>query len=1170
MIGQVEDDNVLYYLHGNVVFTKNSVIFNMRESNSMTHENSLDLSNLNKDSNYNVRGIVFLVNFENSNDVIPIGSNILPHRSNYFLGNDSTKWRTNIANYKSIIYPNIYDGIDLIYRIKDGFLKYDFVIYPNANPSEIYLTYEGVESLAINSDSSLLIKTAFGQLCDTKPFIYQELGGTKNEVNGMFKIINNRSIGFEIQQPYDKSRPLIIDPGIEMSTFIGGSEEEDGESIVLDTIGNVYMAGDTDSANFPTTPGAYDITYTDQIGYGDAYVVKLNSNLSTLLYSTFLGGNKLDADCSIAVDSIGNAYVTGHTASSNYPTTPGAFDTSFNGMDDIFVTKLNSSGSELLFSTFIGGEKYDRVHWGQAIALDSTDNIYITGETHSFNFPTTEGAYDTSIGSNTSYDVFIVKLNNNGSALIYSTFFGGVYYEGSNSLALDIMGNVYITGYTDAQDFPITTSAYDITPNGDNEIFVAKFNSKGSTLLYSTLLGGNEGDYGWDITVDSIGNAYVTGYTESSNFPTTAGAYNTSFNGDRDVFIAKFNCKGDTLLYSTFLGGNNGEIGCSIVVDSIGNAHVIGFTYSSNFPITADAYDTIINGSRDAFIVKMNGIGSTLLYSTFLGGTDSDGGVNMVLNSTWDAYICGGTSSSDFPTTPGAYDTSFNGGMFDIFVAKIIFNQSDYPPIIEALEPGGSQGQTFFQGDIITILWNASDNKTLPLNPINISYGNFEIGWTTIAINESNDGFYLWNTSSTPGGTYWICLSVYDSNGQTVFDLGNYSFVIIPTSKPPPPIPYIEVINIGLDIHLTWDDPESLYADHYVLYRTKNQTEFNFTAPWIDTSKNINPLESNINKTRCEWLDISVNNITNANYSKEYYYIIRSINKAGKISMTSRTVGKWTHEFQEGINTFSLPLEPLETTTVTNLTTEMGADYINWMDTQNHTWTQGDTNLSLGQSYEVNFSSSTVFTFIGMPGAMIQYDNTTSFGFNASLYNEEANNLTANVDEYGNVTLSWVQPLNIGNGDGFQILRSWKRDGFWNISGDDYEILATLPFNTLTYTDIGNATSGKQYYYMIMPVNLSTNEKGLGTYSIGIWTEEYLSGYDTFGIPLKQSFYETADWYCNNIPDTVGINYYNLSVQRWCWHSTRMSAGAFDPVLKMTEGYQISTSNSTKFTFIGV
>ena len=395
-----------------------------------------------------------------------------------------------------------------------------------------------------------------------------------------------------------------------------------------------------------------------------------------------------------------------------------------------------------------------------------------------------------------------------------------------------------------------------------------------------------------------------------------------------------------------------------------------------------------------------------------------------------------------------------------------------------------------------------------------------------------------------------------------------------------PPTLNINVSSDGNDSVLSWDHPLSLGIDHYLIYRSTSQTDFNFSMVWKNTSIDKEPGESAPIPLRTIWNDTNSANPDNqTNYAEQYYYTIRLVNSLGKISSTSRTVGKWTRSFPSGVSTFSLPFEPIVKKDTEFYCQDMNASYIKWMNQTTHTWMRHDkgssvnnTMVKVGEGYEIGFlnkSFQTKYTFTGMPGAMIIYDNVP-FGFDATPLTGNADNLTATVDSCGNVTLNWTQPVNIGSGDKYYVLRSSSRDGFCGTLGVNYNQLVALPYDVLSYQDIVNATPGTEYYYMIVPVNLSTGERGVSTYSIGVWTEEYLQGYDTFGIPLKLDCNQTADWYCDNIPDTVGINYYIYTEQRWCWHSTRMPAEAYDPILEMTEGYQISTSSFTKFTFIGI
>ena len=356
----------------------------------------------------------------------------------------------------------------------------------------------------------------------------------------------------------------------------------------------------------------------------------------------------------------------------------GAFDTTYNGGGtlDVFVTKLNPTGSGLVYSTYLGGSNHE---YANGIAIDSSGNAYITGVTYSTDFPTTAGAFDTTFNGG-QYDAFVTKLNATGSGLVYSTYLGGSFDDVGYGIAIDSSGNAYLTGFTTFTDFPTTAGAFDITYNGGQyDAFVTKLNATGSGLVYSTYLGGSEShDIGFGIAIDSSGNAYVTGYTISGDFPTTAGAFDTTYNGGfgSDVFITKLNATGSGLVYSTYLGGSaqGQDIGRGITLDGSGNAYVTGYTLSTDFPTTSGAFDTTYNGgAHDVFITKLNATGSGLVYSTYLGGSFDDRGNGIAIDGSGNVYVTGYTSSTDFPTTSGAFDTTHNNST-DVFVVKLNFN----------------------------------------------------------------------------------------------------------------------------------------------------------------------------------------------------------------------------------------------------------------------------------------------------------------------------------------------------------------------------------------------------------------------------------------------------------------------------------------------------------------
>ncbi|MCK5560986.1 MAG: SBBP repeat-containing protein, partial [Thermoplasmata archaeon] len=685
--GQVGNDYVRYYIQEKGVwFLDDGVVFEIQENlkvesrESGGRESDDPYDRLQTEREFEVpaprKSVVIKLNFDGCNKVELKGVGLLPHRSNFFYGKDSSNWYTKVVNYQELLYENIYDNIDLRYYTTEKGLKYDFIIHPFGDPNKIRISYEGVEEMYIDSNGNLILNTPLGTIIDSELFIYQDINNNENKIEGKFNIIDPMSYGFNIMGKYDNNKAIIIDPLV-YSTYIGGSGEDYGRSIALDSTGNAYLTGYTHSSNFPITSGANDTTHN---GNADVFVAKLNpagNSVFDLIYSTFVGGSNIDRAYGIALDSTGNAYVTGYTYSSNFPITPGANDTTYNGVVDGFVIKLNPTGSTLLYSTFFGGSNDDR---GHAIALDSGSNAYVTGYTKSANFLIVPGANDPT--HNGLEDGFVLKLNPTGSTLLYSTFVGGSNDDCGYGIALDSTGNAYVTGYTFSSNFPKTTGANDTTYNGGGDGFILKLNPTGSTRLYTTFFGGTSQDCGYGITIDSTGNAYVTGSTYGSNFPTApANVYDATYNGNGDGFALKLNPTGSTVLYSTYVGGSEADGGTSIALDSTGNAYVTGRTQSPNFPTTsASAYDTTYNGGFDIIVLKLNPTGSTLLYSTFVGGSESEDGYGIVIGSTNNTYIVGRTgSSSDFPITSGAYDTSYNGDFRDVFMFRLGLGSSNPP-----------------------------------------------------------------------------------------------------------------------------------------------------------------------------------------------------------------------------------------------------------------------------------------------------------------------------------------------------------------------------------------------------------------------------------------------------------------------------------------------------------
>jgi len=459
-------------------------------------------------------------------------------------------------------------------------------------------------------------------------------------------------------------------------TYLGGSSAERGYAVAYDAAGNVFVAGFTSSPEFPTTPGAYDRT----LDGSDMFVAKFDPNMTALLASTFFGGSGSDSDTQgLAVDSEGSVYISGTTRSTDLPTTPGAWDTTYGGGSDAVLAKFDSALSTLLYSTYLGGSLDDRV---EGLAVDSSGSAYLAGSTSSVDFPASSGAYDTThvpdpCGDGCERtDVFVTKINPVGggpSDLVYSTFIGGVGGEFARDIAVDTSGNAYITGSADSANYPTTPGAYDTSWSGGVNAFITKPNPGGTGLVYSTFLGPSETG-GTGIAIDTSGNAYVTGVT-GKDFPTTPGAFDTTYNGNpyTDAFVTKLNAGGSALVYSTYLGGKQDDSGSGVAVDSDGTAYVVGDTKSSNFPVTSDGFDASYNGNGDTFLTRLNSGGSGLVYSSFIGGSGDDtffATSVLTVDASGNVYLAGTTQSSNFPVSSGAYDTFYNGG-YDAFAGRL-------------------------------------------------------------------------------------------------------------------------------------------------------------------------------------------------------------------------------------------------------------------------------------------------------------------------------------------------------------------------------------------------------------------------------------------------------------------------------------------------------------------
>ena len=656
------DEAVRYVIRGpqaSAFFTDTGVTFDLWEAAT-------------EDTATRKRAVLRTTLVDSSPETRVVGTDELSGKVNYFIGNDQSKWYRDVPAFKSVTYRDVWPGIDVAYYGDGKQLEYDVCVAPGADLAQVRLRYEGAEGIWLDDSGDLHVETAVTEFVERVPAIYQIRDEEEVCLEGSFVLIDNETVAFRVDE-HDPSLPLVIDPESDLiwSTFLGGGERDDALAIAVGPEDCAYVAGYTESSDFPTTLGAFD---EDHNGGIDAFVAKLCED--ELVYSTFLGGDSTDSASGIAVDEDGCAYVTGGTYGLGFPITPGAYDEVYGGMAhaDAFVTKLSADGSVLDYSTFLGGVDPDA---GQGITVDPIGCAYVSGYTESSDFPTTLNAYDQDYNppdpvSGSPRDAFVTKLNESGTDLLYSTYLGQNCEHGAD-IEIDASRCAYVVGFTDSPSFPTTADAYDTTYNGNpSDAFVSKLcpNLSGqSSLVYSTFLGSSGRDCGGSIDVDSDQCAYVSGYTESSGFPTTPGAFDTTHNGGEDVFVTKLNESGSDLLYSTYVGAGSNENAVSVSVDASRCAYITGYTLSSGFPTTPDPYDPTYNGSYDCFVTKLNPLATDLVYSTFLGGSDLDSGRDIAVSPSGYAYVSGQTFSVDFPIK-NAYDTDYDGNQ-DAFVARL-------------------------------------------------------------------------------------------------------------------------------------------------------------------------------------------------------------------------------------------------------------------------------------------------------------------------------------------------------------------------------------------------------------------------------------------------------------------------------------------------------------------
>ncbi len=1011
----------------------------------------------------------------------------LPGRSNYFRGNDPAKWRTNVPQYARVRYEAVYPGIDLVYYgNQEGRLEYDFEVAPGADPKKIRLAVSGARRVEMAPSGDLLLHTAAGTLRQHRPIAYQVVEGERRPVAASYALVrpgigssvpSSRSqdrqavndlpthakaperawgralfggpfMGVPMDRQvlqglpdsstrphlhtstqvrfklgaYDPTLPLVIDPVLSYSTYLGGSQHDPATGIAVDGAGAAYVTGVTESADFPTTTGVLDRSLG---GSADVFVAKLDPTGSTLVYATYLGGSAEDGGTSgwaadIAVDAAGNAYVTATTESDDFPTV-NPFQATRGVRRDAFVTKIDPSGSALLYSTYLGGSSQDN---GRQIAVDAAGSACVAGTAHSDDFPIANALQATMNGN---WDGFVAKLSPAGSSLLFSTYLGGSGPDTITGLALDGAGNIQLAGLTASINLPTTAGAIQLN-QPDLDAFATKLNAAGTAFIYSTYLGGSGVEQGYGVAADAAGNAWVVGQTNSPNYP-TVNALQPALAGGNDAFVTKINPTGTALAYSTYLGGSDSELAFHVAADAGGSAWIAGATSSANFPLVDPLQPTIGSaGVDDGFLARLNPAGSALTFSTYLGGSAGDELHALALDAAGAAYLGGLTGSTDFPVVNPAQPG--NGGMLDAVVAKITVDPPPAPPPAPA-----------------------------NLTATAVSQMRIDLAWGDNSDNEAGFRVERWNGSAfAPIATVGANVITYSNTGLTGATTYRYRVIAFnaggdsapsntaeATTLPNPPAAPSNLVATALsqtEIRLTWNENAS-NEDAIEVWRSTG-------GPFA--------LHAGLGPNQTSYLD------QNLTANTLYVYQARAVNQGGNSAFSN----------QAGATT--LPNPPAAPSGLT--ATAVSGSQINLA------WGDNSTN-EVEFVLEVSSDGGTTFAFLAT-----RAENTTTYSHTGltpettrhyrvkarnaggdSGYSNIAfattpqvppaapTNLTATALSSSEIRLSWND---VSSEQGYRIER---RQG-----NDPFAFLAEVGSNTTTYTDSGLAAN-TLYVYRVQALN---------------------------------------------------------------------------------------------------
>ncbi len=712
------------------------------------------------------------------------GVNQLPGTSNYFAGSDSTRWHTGVRTYSQVKYRDIYPGISLIYYGNQSQLEYDFVVAPGANPRQIQLSIAGAKKIWVDAQGNLVLRNFAGEVQLLAPKVYQQINGQKKSISGQWTLAANSIASFRLGK-YDHTQPLVIDPVLMYSSFLGGSQKNAIRKIAIDAAGNAYVAGYTASGDFPAAPTALATTFGAGPQSRGAFVAKIDSTGSNLLYSTYLSGSADEEATGIALDKSGNIYIAGNTHSTDFPTRNAlqsrcGSSNQAGTCSSAFLTKISPTGDSILYSTYLGGSGAESA---RGLVVDANGSAYLAGITSSSDFPTTAGAAQAKCGGTCSQNAFVAKFTPSGDKLVYATYVGGSATDDAADLAVDSLGSAYLTGHTTSPDFPLATpyqksctaDAASTTRACIATAFVSKITPDGASLAYSTYLGGSLGSKATAIAVDAQGSAYITGSTQSPDFPTgkafqkSCGLDASSSKCSVDAFLTKFAPTGKTLVYSTYLGGAGRDEASGIAVDGGGNAHLIGRTESTDFP-TAKPLQSHLKGSSDAFAARFNPAGSALTFSTYHGGTATESGNGLALDAQGNLYLAGETTSADFPTQH-PFQSSCAGACTSAFVTKMALPPANSAPTITS-----AASTTFTVGTAGTFTVTTTGTPTPAIDDGSATLP----GAVTFTDNGDGTATLAGTPSAGSGGTYTFTITA----ANTVLPNATQSFTLTVNEAP--------------------------------------------------------------------------------------------------------------------------------------------------------------------------------------------------------------------------------------------------------------------------------------------------------------------------------------------------------------------------------------------------